>query len=70
MGDVVEFPKRASPAALSMMREVEWELQGMTLAEVRALWDQYDGTNEPDGYTGENIHKELNRRGDGRYCAV
>jgi hypothetical protein len=39
-------------------------------AQMRALWDQYDGCNSPSGFCGEDIHAELNRRGDGGYCAV
>jgi hypothetical protein len=42
----------------------------LSLRDVKALWDQYDGTNNPFGYEGEEIHAELNRRGEGAYCAV
>lgn len=42
----------------------------LSIDELKALWDRYDGVNEPDGFWGEEIHRELNRRGEGRYCAV
>jgi hypothetical protein len=45
-------------------------LEAMTTDEVKELWDRYDGTNDPDGFDGEDIHRELNRRGEGLYCAV
>lgn len=45
-------------------------LQPMTTAEVKALWDEYDGCNAPSGISGEAIHMELNLRGEGDYCAV
>jgi hypothetical protein len=37
---------------------------------MRRLWDAYDGANHPMGYGAEDIHAELNRRGDGTYRAV
>jgi hypothetical protein len=45
-------------------------LETMPTAEVKLLWDRYDGENDPDGFWGEEIHSELNRRSEGRYCAV
>jgi hypothetical protein len=71
-------------AAASKIREkAEWErkraleharltvlFQGFDDAGMRRLWDAYDGANHPMGYSGEDIHAELNRRGDGTYCAV
>lgn len=38
--------------------------------DMRQLWDAYDGCNAPNGFAGEDIHAELNRRGYGDYCAV
>lgn len=46
------------------------ELRAKTDDELRRLWDAYDGTNEPDGFAGEDIHLVLNERGLGAYCAV
>lgn len=43
---------------------------GKTKDDVRNLWDQYDGCNEPGGFCGEDIHAYLNLIGDGHYCAV
>ncbi len=38
---------------------------------LKELWDQYDGitTGVPD-ISGEAVHRILNERGDGDYCAV
>lgn len=46
------------------------KLLNMSVEKVRRLWDAYDGTNSPGGIGGEAIHLELNRRGEGWYCAV
>lgn len=45
-------------------------LRKKTDDELKSLWDQYDGTNAPAGFQGEEIHRELNRRYLGAYCAV
>ncbi|SFM82487.1 hypothetical protein [Methylobacterium pseudosasicola] len=45
-------------------------LKEMPLHLLRGLWDQYDGTNAPEGFEGEAIHLALNMVGDGSYCAV
>lgn len=37
---------------------------------LKALWDQYDGCNDPGGFSGEAIHMALNLRGLGGHCAV
>ncbi len=31
--------------------------------ELKSLCDRYDGTNAPDGWTGEELHHEFNLRG-------
>jgi hypothetical protein len=46
------------------------QLRKLPIARLKELWDLYDGTNAPHGYSGEDIHAELNRRGEGEYCAV
>jgi hypothetical protein len=46
------------------------ELVSMPEAELKLLWDQYDGTNSPGGRDGEDIHIALNIKGFGDYCAV
>jgi hypothetical protein len=48
----------------------EQQLMAMPLEKVKALWDAYDGTNAPNGFSGEVIHLVLNKRGHGDYCAV
>lgn len=39
----------------------------LSLEEMRALWDADDETHE---FCCDDIWAELNRRGDGEYCAV
>lgn len=45
-------------------------LAKLSVEQLKALWDQYDGINSPGGFWGEEIHRELNQRGAGDYCAV
>lgn len=45
-------------------------LTAMPIEQLKSLWDRYDGGNAPDEYDGEDIHKVLNMRGCGEYCAV
>lgn len=45
-------------------------VQKLSVGQLKALWDRYDGTNEPDGIWGEEIHLELNKRGHGDYCPI
>lgn len=45
-------------------------LAAMDTGTVKALWDAYDGCNDPDGFDAVAIHIDLNRRGEGSYCAV
>ena len=52
-----------------MYRDLE-KLAPMTTEQVKALWDRYDGINDPDGISGEAIHMDLNLRGEGEYCAI
>lgn len=42
----------------------------LSIDELKSLWDEYDGANEPDDYWGEDIHYRLNELGHGEYCAV
>lgn len=44
-------------------------LSRMKFEDIRALWDEYDGCNAPQGISGEMIHYHLNIMGDGAYCA-
>lgn len=45
-------------------------IKSLSIEELKHLWDRYDGTNEPEGYLGEDIYYRLNERGEGYYCAV
>ncbi len=47
-----------------------WNLRGVPLDELKALWDEYDGGNSPGGFSGEAIHMVLNARGYGDYCTI
>lgn len=48
-----------------------WPLSKMPLDQLKALWDSFDGieTSDPN-VSGEDVHMELNRRGEGHYCPV
>lgn len=38
---------------------------------LKRLWDSYDGTATSDEeISGEAVHRVLNERGEGSYCAV
>ena len=58
MGTVIQLPKR--------------NIQQVRTADLKQLWDNWSG--EPDEMLGEFEHEtvyfELNRRGEGKYCAV
>jgi cobyrinic acid a,c-diamide synthase len=60
MGEVVQMPKR--------------NVQHASTEELKAEWDKWadDPGEEMDGHAFhyEQIHAELNRRGEGKYCAV
>lgn len=45
-------------------------LNKLSIPEVKALWDAYDGCNDPGGFSGEAIHCWLNLEGEGGHCAV
>lgn len=46
------------------------QLSKLTMVEVKSLWDQYDGCNDPGGFSGEELHFYLNLNGEGDHCAV
>lgn len=61
--------------------DIEWErrwkaelsaLMGMDVAALRDLWDRFpdDGSHTVDGYDLDLVHRALNAKGDGHYCAV
>lgn len=41
-----------------------WPLAGIPLDELKAMWDGDDGTS------CDEVHAELNRRGEGSYCPI
>lgn len=41
-----------------------WPYHATPLAELKAMWDN------PDDCDCDGVHAELNRRGEGSYCAV
>lgn len=62
MGEVIQPPNRNVQHASSEQLKREWD-----------LWSEHDGDDDAlDGveFHFEEIHAELNRRGEGRYCAV
>jgi hypothetical protein len=42
----------------------------LSVEQLKEMWDRWDGITPVDGVWGETIHAELNKRGEGRYCAV
>lgn len=60
MGAVIQLPRRNVQHASTEQLKREWD-----------LWADHDD-EELDGveFHYEQIHAELNRRGEGRYCAV
>ncbi len=68
MGEIVEFPQASMQE--KELRKRDAKLRDMTLTQVRELWDRCEDGLQCDGYWIERIHAELNRRGDGLYCAV
>lgn len=69
MGNVVFLPVKPKVEAHPWVVERR-AMEAMSDAAVKRLWDAYDGTNSPSGFSGEAIHWELNARGHGVYCAV
>lgn len=59
-----------TPEAAAYVAAVRERMKDVSTEQLKRLWDAYDGTNAPLGFAGEDIHLELNMRGDGRYCAV
>ena len=63
MGEVIQMPKR--------------NVRHASTAQLKNEWDTWVKTNEEETenvpgveFHYEQIHAELNRRGDGEYCAV
>ena len=58
MGEVVQLPKRN-------VRQVSTE-------ELKEAWDKWDSdvVTMFEPFDIESVHAELNRRGEGQYCAV
>lgn len=50
--------------------EYERLFYGMTIEQVRHLWDTVDDTSFSGPYDCADIHAWLNMMGDGAYCAV
>jgi len=58
--------KRQCDRGLALeLKRLEIKFKHLDLAALRALWDSEEGEADCD-----DIHAELNRRGDGEYCAV
>jgi hypothetical protein len=46
------------------------KVKTLSVDQLKSMWDCWDGITPVDGIWGETIHAELNRRGEGKYCAV
>ena len=60
MGNVIQLPKRNVRHASTEQLKREWDMRFETDQE------EVDGVD----FHYEQIHAELNRRGEGEYCAV
>lgn len=58
MGEVVQMPKR--------------NVQHASTEELKAAWDAWSGDpcEKVAGFDFESVFFELNRRGEGKHCAV
>ena len=45
-------------------------IRGIPTEALKDMWDRWGGVDAIDGFEGEDIHAELNRRGEGAYCVV
>lgn len=47
-------------------------LRALSTEQLKAAWDAFDdtGENPKDGPDIEDVHRMLNERGEGSYCAV
>lgn len=63
MGDVIQLPKRNIQRASTEQLKCEWDLWAES--------DEEEIENVPGvEFHYEDIHFELNRRGEGKHCAV
>ena len=46
------------------------ELRGMSVEQLRALWDSFGDDSFCGKYDCVHVHAALNEKGDGAYCAV
>lgn len=46
------------------------QTRSLSTDQLKALWDSWDGHSLQQGISGETIHRVLNERGQGLYCAV
>lgn len=63
------------PADIAWERRWKAELAALMAMDVQALrdlWDRFpeDGSHTVDGYDLDLVHRALNEKGDGLYCAV
>ena len=61
---------RLTPEGQAHVAAVRERMKDVSTEQLKRMWDAYDGTNAPLGFEGEDIHLELNMRGEGSYCAV
>ena len=60
MSNIIEFPRKNIKDATTEQLKKEWD-----------LWFEQDDENmEGHDFHYDQIHLELNRRGEGRHCAV
>ncbi len=58
--------------AKQLLQKPTQPISNVGLNDLKTAWDHWDGCSETiiEGVSGEDIHEELNRRGEGAHCAV
>lgn len=69
MGELITTLTSRFEAMIRERRETD-RFAPLSTTTLKAMWDRWDAMNDVDGMSGEDIHMELNRRGEGHYCAV
>lgn len=53
-----------------MNGELIINVKNASTEELKEAWDNWNGFDNIYGFVGEEIHLELNLRGEGVYCAI
>ena len=67
-----EIRRKALAREIRLSREMRLDalFANVSTEDLKAAWDAVGDDSFGHGYDCADIHAELNRRGEGRYCAV